>query len=152
MIKKALFMGMATLCLFSCKSDRDEETQVTIVGKWQPNKEVTYSGKTGLIIEKETIIYSDCEKKGTLELGSDGKYTNISYGLFNGKCEIDDQTTGTYTYNSSTKEVTTTWGDHTYKAKVRDISKTDLVLESPADEDLDGDGVNDIFVTMYKKL
>lgn len=152
MIKKALFMGVAALCLFSCKSDRDEETQVTIVGKWQPYKSVAYSVKTGAVITDLTEVYTDCQKKGTLEFGGDEKFTSISYYENYGKCGIGDQTSGTYSYNAATKEITSSWGGDTFKGKVRDLSKADLALESPADEDLDGDGVDDVFVTMYKKL
>ena len=153
MMKKALLMGVVALCLFSCKNDQDDDSQSDILGKWQPYKDVVYSGKTGLIIDKKTKDYTDCEKKSSVEFRSDNKFFASSYDDVDGGCVLDDQTNGTYSYNPSTKYISTTWDNETYKTKVKSLSKTDLAIEEDIhDEDVDGDGVYDVFVTMYKKL
>lgn len=155
MIKKTLFLGIAVLGLFSCNNG-DETTAVNepnIIGKWQPSKYIAYSGKDGSIITNESSEAGVCDKKGSLDLSSTGKWHEIVYyGNTETACKIDVDLTRDYTYDSGSKKIQVKNSDGTTEEyTVKRVTESELELIEDL-FDTNGDGIKDEFTTIFKRL
>ena len=90
-MRKVLFSIFAgTLILVGCSKDGGSGS-ASIVGTWTVNK------VTSQIYLNSVLAGSDTTTTGSVEFDSNGNFTSI---------DSVDNTTGTYNYNSSTKELT----------------------------------------------
>ncbi|WP_276875688.1 lipocalin family protein [Chryseobacterium joostei] len=156
MIKKVLFLSIATLYMSSCNSDNDTTAQInepSIVGKWQPSKYMAYSGKDGSIITNESSDAGVCDKKGFLDLSANGKMHEIAYyGNTDAECKIDFDTTSDYTYDASSKKIQVKYSNGTSEVyTIKRVTATEL--ESIQElTDVNGDGIKDEITAIYKRL
>ncbi|RLJ32024.1 lipocalin-like protein [Chryseobacterium sp. 7] len=155
MIKKTLFLSIAVLGLFSCSSDDDTATitnEPSIVGKWQPSKFMAYSGKDGSIIANESSDANVCDKKGSVDISSAGKWHEIGYyGNTGGQCTLDVDVTYDYTYDTASKKLQVKYSSGTTDVyTVKKLTDTQLELVEEL-FDTDGDGIKDEFTTIYNR-
>lgn len=156
MIKKALLLSVAALGLFSCNSDDDTTKQVneaSIVGKWQAAKYIVYSGKDGSAIPGSSSDANPCDKKGSLDISSTGKWHEIIYSEnTEGQCTLDSDNISDYTYDSVSKKVQVKYPNGT--TRVYPVKKiTDTELEFVEDSyDINSDGINDMYTFVFKRL
>ena len=155
MIKKALFLSIATLGMFSCSNDDDTVTtnEPSIVGKWQAAKYMAYSGKDGSTIPGSSSDANPCDKKGSLDISSTGKWHEIIYSEnTEGQCTLDSDNISDYTYDSVSKKVQVKYLNGT--TRVYPVKKlTDTELEFAEDSyDINSDGINDVYTLVLKRL
>ncbi|MBE4949407.1 lipocalin family protein [Chryseobacterium culicis] len=155
MIKKALFLSIATIGMFSCSSDDDTNTvnEPSIVGKWQPSKYMAYSGKDGSIIASESGDANTCDKKGSIDLNSSGKWHEIGYyGNNESQCTLNIDATYDYTYDAASKKIQVKYSDGT--TKIYPVKKlTDTEFEYVEDVvDMNADGIKDEYTFVFKRL
>lgn len=154
MIKKALFLSIAALGMFSCSSDDDTNTvnEPSIVGKWHPSKYMAYSGKDGSIITNESSDAGVCDKKSFIDLNSAGKWHEIDYyGNAVGQCTVDLDTTYDYTYDAASKKLQVKYSNGaTDVYTVKKLTDTQLELVEQL-FDTDGDGIKDEFTTLFNR-
>jgi len=149
-----MILGLMALSFFSCKSDDNrDDAAASVIGTWKPYKFEVLSGKTREIFEKETKLSTDCEKKGSINFNADGSYFSVQYIDYQGDCILDDEEEkAKYVYNKEKKELTVDWGDNEISTgKVRELTQIDFVLEGDYNYDVDGDGIEDIYVSYYKR-
>ncbi|NML70949.1 hypothetical protein HHL23_14260 [Chryseobacterium sp. RP-3-3] len=156
MIKRNLFLSIAVLGLLSCNNNDDDTMEVsepTITGKWQPSKYMAYSGKDGSIIANESSDANVCDKKGSLDMSSAGKWHEIIYfGNTEAQCQVDAEVTGDYTYDSASKKIHLKNSDGTTEVyTLKKITNTELEVITDY-FDTNGDGIKDEYTNVYKKL
>ncbi|BAP30838.1 uncharacterized protein CHSO_1801 [Chryseobacterium sp. StRB126] len=155
MIKKTLFLSIATLSLFACNNDDNDNNQkieASIVGKWQPSKYMAYSGKDGSIIASESSDANVCDKKGFIDIAANGKIHEISYyGNAESECKLDTDTTTDYTYDASSKTIQVKYDGSTEVSTIKKLTATELEVIQEL-TDVNGDGIKDEITAIYKRL
>ncbi|QQM26672.1 lipocalin family protein [Elizabethkingia sp. M8] len=145
-MKKILLTTLAIGLLVSCRKDDENNNNndaVSITGTWKIVKTEIVSGKDKQKV-LETKIHNDCEKKSTFEYTADGKYNILQYDYFNGACNIDEQSSISYTYNSTTKKLAIKYSEaEVYEANVEQLTKNKLQALGEYDGDYDKDGTKD---------
>ncbi|EKT4499158.1 lipocalin family protein [Flavobacterium psychrophilum] len=154
---RTLIFTLSVISLVACSNeDKPAETpqqsQPTLVGKWQKQKTVYISGTNGVTIsELET---NDCERQGYLEFTADNKVGELSFysGMVNNvvTCvQNTPQAYNSYEYNSTTKKITVT-SSTTTTVDVLNLTATDFVTSGPT-SDRNNDGIADKKVQNYIK-
>ncbi|MDM1547956.1 lipocalin family protein [Empedobacter falsenii] len=116
------------LSIFSCKEDDSlaiSQDQLLRSGKWQL-KEIRKT--KGNITETDKLLA--CERQSTLDFSDVKNYNSNMYKTEKGNC-VQEQTTGTYVYNTSkTKRLLTMeTKDTTYNYYVKQLDPKYLVLQ-----------------------
>lgn len=125
----SLFLAsILLLSVFSCKEDDSlaiSQDQLLRSGKWQL-KEIRKT--KGNITETDKLLA--CERQSTLDFSDVTNYNSNMYKTEKGNC-VQEQTTGTYVYNTSyTKRLLTMeTKDTTYNYYVKQLDPKYLVLQ-----------------------
>ena len=125
----SLFLAsILLLSVFSCKEDDSlaiSQDQLLRSGKWQL-KEIRKT--KGNITETDKLLA--CERQSTLDFSDVKNYNSNMYKTEKGNC-VQEQTTGTYVYNTSkTKRLLTMeTKDTTYNYYVKQLDPKYLVLQ-----------------------
>ncbi|MBS1548420.1 MAG: lipocalin family protein [Bacteroidetes bacterium] len=152
-MKKTLFALLTIgLVATSCSKDNTEETvqeKAQILGTWKYSKFVTYSGKDGSVLSSETV--SGCQLQDNIEFKADNTFTEKYYNSnVGGPCTLGGTDNGSYTYNETTKEISTTLGSATHVVKVQKLTSTTLETYNTSSDE-NGDGFLDKeIVYLYK--
>lgn len=148
-MKKILFASLACAFLLSCNRDNDDNSS-SVVGKWKIIKEIVLSGKDKS--QLESVTASGCEASNTYEFKSDNKFEFKLFSDFSGPCSLDETLIGTYNYNTSTKMISIVKSDGTSdNLEVYKLSNSELQSLDYNDEDYNGDGINDLYITVLAK-
>lgn len=125
----SLFLAsILLLSVFSCKEDDSlaiSQDQLLRSGKWQL-KEIRKT--KGNIMETDKLLA--CERQSTLDFSDVTNYNSNMYKTEKGNC-VQEQTTGTYVYNTSkTKRLLTmSLNDTTYNYYVKQLDPKYLILQ-----------------------
>ncbi|MBW1618186.1 MULTISPECIES: lipocalin family protein [Empedobacter] len=125
----SLFLAsILLLSVFSCKEDDSlaiSQDQLLRSGKWQL-KEIRKT--KGNITETDKLL--SCERQSTLDFSDVTNYNSNMYKTEKGNC-VQEQTTGTYVYNTSkTKRLLTmSLNDTTYNYYVKQLDPKYLILQ-----------------------
>lgn len=125
----SLFLAsILLLSVFSCKEDDSlaiSQDQLLRSGKWQL-KEIRKT--KGNITETDKLLA--CERQSTLDFSDVTNYNSNMYKTEKGNC-VQEQTTGTYVYNTSkTKRLLTMeTKDTTYNYYVKQLDPKYLILQ-----------------------
>lgn len=125
----SLFLAsILLLSVFSCKEDDSlaiSQDQLLRSGKWQL-KEIRKT--KGNITETDKLLA--CERQSTLDFSDVTNYNSNMYKTEKGNC-VQEQTTGTYVYNTSkTKRLLTmSLNDTTYNYYVKQLDPKYLILQ-----------------------
>ncbi|PTT30351.1 hypothetical protein DBR28_16050, partial [Chryseobacterium sp. HMWF028] len=94
-----------------------------------------------------------CDKKGSLDISSTGKWHEIIYsGNTEGQCTLDFDNTYDYTYDSASKKIQVNYPNGTMKVyPVKKLTDTELELVEDA-SDINADGINDDYTLVLKRL
>lgn len=145
-MKKLLLIAICSLFVTtSCRKDDDEKKVDLIVGTWKLNKQVTQYGNG----TSETENPNSCEAQSNFVFASDKNLLSNEYYSSGTSCVLDD-TSGTYSYDETTKLLTLILDGDNNSVKVETLNSNELII-SVEEGDLDGDGKTDKFLTYLKK-
>lgn len=125
----SLFLAsILLLSVFSCKEDDSlaiSQDQLLRSGKWQL-KEIRKT--KGNITETDKLLA--CERQSTLDFSDVTNYNSNMYKTEKGNC-VQEQTTGTYVYNTSKtiRLLTMETKDTTYNYYVKQLDPKYLILQ-----------------------
>ena len=125
----SLFLpSILLLSVFSCKEDDSlaiSQDQLLRSGKWQLKEIRKTKGNI-----TETVKLLSCERQSTLDFSDVTNYNSNMYKTEKGNC-VQEQTTGTYVYNTSkTKRLLTmSLNDTTYNYYVKQLDPKYLILQ-----------------------
>ena len=123
-MRKILFSIFAgTLILVGCSKDGGSGS-VSIVGTWNANSIVVQTYLDNV------LQGSDTTTTGSIEFADNGNFTSTD--------ENGDTSTGTYTYNSSSRLLTVISGSDTSNLNVTNLTANDLHLTGDDTEDVGG--------------
>lgn len=150
-MKKLLASLAIGLLFISCRSEDDKSTKNELTsGAWHPYEWGVISGKDGSKIQWD--VNDDCEKKTSILFKNDGTVTEHHFQpKANGTCADEGIKNGTYTYNETTKELIINVSNNTYKYKVYALENNELKLDVIANYDMDGDGIDDPHLKVFRK-
>lgn len=112
------------LISFSCSNSDDDSGSSA-----QPTTmEMLTSGKW-YFESKTPGSYSSCEKKGYIQLMSNGTFVLVSFDDDSGTCESLGENTGTYTLSNNTN-LNLVIDSETISAVINSISEEELILET----------------------
>lgn len=154
-MKKIFVFSVALIGLTACRNDDDKSTnqEASIIGTWQPVKNIAYDGKTNKVIDEN--VKDDCAQKTRVIFSNDRKTTTTQFesDLQTNSCNEFDPKTGTYEYNSSKKEISILF-EGASKSKTTSILKlTNTEFEVVGEvKDINNDGVDDKLTTLYKRV
>ncbi|MDO4763552.1 MAG: lipocalin family protein [Flavobacteriaceae bacterium] len=163
-MKKTFLLLLAMLSLLACKRDEGNQKpkpnptpqqELSLVGKWQLEKIIIYSGKDNSILEE--IQTDECTKKTTYEFTQEGDFIFIMYRNNDNKC-VKEELNHKYFYNASEKKIAHT-PPHLNPKDNADASIINVVALSKNElsltfhiRDYNNDGVNDKLVETYKRI
>ncbi|MDO4763551.1 MAG: lipocalin family protein [Flavobacteriaceae bacterium] len=131
------------------------QQELSLVGKWQLEKFISYSGKDNSILEEDEA--DECRAKSNLEFTQDGNLISTMYINMDNKC-VKEELNHKYFYNASEKKIAHTPphinpkdNANAYVIKVDALSKNQLNLIYN-EIDLNDDGVKDKMVDIYKRI
>jgi len=156
MTNKMMILGLMALSFFSCKSDDNrDDAAVSIVGKWQVDKAIVYSGKDGSVIKDEGYDdLTDCFKRTTMAFSDKGEYSLIMYYEEEEECKKGEEMKGIYKYNEAEQLIIIDQKDEDPRPeihKVKSLKKDELVWVDKMD-DVNEDGVDDEVIFHFKKI
>ena len=98
-----LTIGFYTGC--SKSDDNSDQPEISIVGKWKLTKYEIYTNTT--LVETENYVEDNNSCPDLTEFKNDATYSEVEKDA---NCSITFSETGTYSYNSTTKILTTNSG------------------------------------------
>lgn len=156
MKKQLLLFAFSALALTSLTSCEDDDVQAydldTLQGEWKVSKTEIISGKDGKTV-LNTYNPSGCELKNVTSFSTDYSTSYTYYGGVGANCQISAQEQGKYTYDADAKDMVITYDDNIkVKYKVIILSSSELkLMDVPGGGDYNGDTVNDLYYTTYKR-
>ena len=121
-MRKILFSLLTGgIILLGCSKDTDNNA--SIIGTWNVNV------VTSQFYLNNVLQGTDTTTEGSLEFDSDGSFTSTDSG---------GTTTGTYTYNTSSKELTVISGGDTSNATVTNLTSNNLHFKEDQTETVAG--------------
>jgi len=121
-MQKILFSLLAGgIILAGCS--KDTENNASIVGTWNVNM------ITSQVFLNNVLQGSDTTTEGSVEFDSDGSFTSTDSG---------GPTTGTYIYNTSSKELTVISGGDTSHATVTNLTSNNLHFKQDETQTIGG--------------
>lgn len=103
-----LFAGLSLFVATGCNNDDDSAPEYSIVGVWQPVKEVQTTVATDEPPVSDEILYTDCQKASRWRFKNEtiGQKTLSDDSVLNpGTCDFTFDRNFTYTYDKDTKAV-----------------------------------------------
>lgn len=148
-MKKIIFASIAALFMFSCnRDDNSSSTSNSVVGSWKLTSYVILDGKDKKILFSETN--SGCVASNRNEYKSDGTLSYTYYDYSTGSCALSSTKTGTYTYDSTNKKLTTILDGVSSTSDVYNLTSIDLQVKT-GEVDYNNDETQDIKITVYTK-
>ncbi|GAB0157312.1 hypothetical protein CHRYSEOSP005_25850 [Chryseobacterium sp. Alg-005] len=153
MKKQLLLFAFSAIALTSCEDDDVKAYEMDMLkGDWRVSKTEIISGKDG----KTTLSVgspSGCSMKNILHFRTD---YYVSYTYFSGtdaNCQLNGKNEGKFTYNEETKDLSIQFDqEEAENYKVMILSNSELkVMQLFNNGDANGDGVNDLYYTTYKR-
>ena len=161
-MKKAILFIVGMLGLVSCYRNGGEENEnpantleyfkSEVVGTWKPAGYVIYDGR-----DKNTILkygpLLGCQANNGYHFANDDTYNEHQYETgTDGRCSDKGEFLGTYQYDAAAKKISMTRNDGT-KSELNLISVTygEIRVLTNQTVDHNGDGVNDVYVIIYKR-
>lgn len=149
-MKKILFASIIASFLFSCNRDDSSstDTTTTVTGKWKLTTYVILNGTDKKTLYSETN--SGCVASNRYEFKTDGTYSFTYYNYINGTCSLSSTETGTYTYDDTTKKLTTIKSGVSTISDVYSLSAAEMQVKT-GEVDYNNDGTQDLKITVYTK-
>ena len=156
-MKKVILSIVGMLTISACYRDGGPEYNAEyfkseVVGTWKESGYVIYDGR-----DKNTILdYGNlvgCQTNNGYHFANDDTYNEHQYETDrDGNCSDKGELLGLYEYNPDTKKVSMTQNDGT-RSELNLISVTygEIRVLSTQTVDHNGDGVNDVYVIIYKR-
>lgn len=146
-MKKILMFAFAAGLVFnSCSNDDDEQTnEFSLVGVWQPSREIVVSGSNGVTISN--TAYSGCFSTSTFDFKANNTLvTNIFELNSSDNCVSTGIDTVPYSYDHAAKKLVIE-GEN-IEIVSRTVNELQIVSEY---EDRDGDGTDDKVIFVLAK-
>ena len=148
-MKKIIFASIAALLMFSCnRDDNSSSTTDSVLGTWKLTSYVILDGKDKKTLFSETN--SGCVASNRYEFKTDGTYSFTYYNYINGTCSLSSTETGTYTYDDTTKKLTTIKSGVSTISDVYSLSAAEMQVKT-GEVDYNNDGTQDLKITVYTK-
>ena len=149
-MKKILFASIAALLMFSCNRDDNNTSSTTdsVVGNWKLTTFIILDGKDKKTLYSETN--SGCEASNRSEYKKDGTTSFTYYDYSTGTCALKTTKTGTYTYDSTNKKLTTIVDGVSTSSTLYSLSSVEMQVQT-GETDYNNDGTQDIKLTIYTK-
>ena len=149
-MKKILLLGIASLTIFSCRSDGDSETSKnSLSGTWHPVEWGIKSGKDDSKIQWDE--FDSCEKKTKVQFTSQKVIQTNFNSMANGSCIEEAIPDATYSYDNNTKDLVINYASGAEKFKILILTANEMHVQLDVVWDKDGDGINDKYMKVYKK-
>jgi hypothetical protein len=132
MKKLALYFSVLLMtATFSCKQDRTENPQYTVVGTWQPYKIVETTVANG-VSDSQVYNFSTCEKDSRWTFTADYKGSQLTKSDASGTCDIIKTENITYSLDTNNAiSITHQNGDVDYgRVTSATDTKMNIVLET----------------------
>lgn len=141
-----MFAFAAGLVFNSCSNDDDEQTnEFSLVGVWQPSREIVVSGSNGVTISN--TAYSGCFSTSTFDFKANNTLvTNIFELNSSDNCVSTGIDTVPYSYDHAAKKLVIE-GEN-IEIVSRTVNELQIVSEY---EDRDGDGTDDKVIFVLAK-
>lgn len=153
MKKQLLLFAFSALALTSCEDDDMQAYELDILkGDWKTSKTEIVSGKDGKTVLLTTPV-TGCSVKDITSFSIDYSTSYTYYSGTGADCKVAGKSDGKYTYDTETKLLNIQYvNDNERPYKVEILSSSELkVLELFNAYDYNGDGVNDLVYTSYKR-
>ena len=156
-MKKVILSIVGMLTISACYRDGGPEYNAEyfkseVVGTWKESGYVIYDGR-----DKNTILdYGNlvgCEANNGYHFANDDTYNEHQYEKdSDGRCSDKGEFLGKYQYDAATKKISMT-RDNGTKTELNLISVTygEIRVLTTKNIDHNGDGVKDVFITIYKR-
>jgi hypothetical protein len=136
---KIAFLIISSITIFiSCsKTDENSTEQPNLVNKWNIDKK---------IYDNVNQTLTACEKQGYIQFNSNGTFERKEYYISSGVCEIKKNHSGTYTFNTTTNQITIDFIDPIAGPETeiyKDIQLTTKTLKYTWNQN--GSGTGDIY-------
>ena len=161
-MKKAILFIVGMLGLVSCYRNGGEENEnpantpeyfkSEVVGTWRKAEYVIYDGNDRTTILDYGLL-EDCETNNAYHFANDDTYNEHRFEKnSDGTCSDKGELLGLYEYNPDTKKVSMRQNDGT-RSELNLISVTygEIRVLTNQTVDHNGDGVNDVYVIIYKR-
>lgn len=141
-----MFAFAAGLVFNSCSNDDDEQTnEFSLVGVWQPSREIVVSGSNGVTISN--TAYSGCFSTSTFDFKANNTLvTNIFELNSSDNCVSTGIDTVPYSYDHAAKKLVIE-GEN-IEIVSRTVNELQIVSEY---DDRDGDGTDDKVIFVLSK-
>ncbi|MBP7173827.1 MAG: lipocalin family protein [Cloacibacterium sp.] len=146
MKKIILFLVGVFLLTNSCsRDDNSSGSETSIVGKWQLshtvlNGTVTYNGAVANVKDFK-VNATDCQKKSYMLFKNDGTGNEEAWLENEGSCQLKESGAYTYSYNSSTREITETYNGVSVKVALKSLTSSELAYSQAINKLDTGNGV-----------
>ena len=149
-MKKILFASIAAFLMFSCNRDDNNTSSTTdsVVGNWKLTTFIILDGKYKKTLYSETN--SSCEASNRSVYKNDGTTSFTYYDYSTGTCALKTTKTGTYTYDSTNKKLTTIVDGVSTSSTLYSLSSVEMQVQT-GETDYNNDGTQDIKLTIYTK-
>ncbi|UOU97900.1 lipocalin family protein [Chryseobacterium daecheongense] len=153
MKKQLLLFAFSAIALTSCEDDDVKAYEMDMLkGDWRVSKTEIISGKDG-----KTVLLTDtptgCEMKDILHFRTDYYVSYTYYSGTDANCQLNGKNEGKFTYNEETKDLAIKFDQgEEEKYIVMILSNSELkVMQLFNNGDANGDGINDLYYTTYKR-
>lgn len=153
MKKQLLLFAFSAMALTSCEDDDIKAYEMDMLkGDWKVSKTETISGK-----DNKTVLVTDsptgCDAKNTLHFRTDNYVSYTYYSGVGADCQLNGKSEGKFSYDEETKDLFIHFDNEAadnYKVVI--LSSTELkIMQLFGNPDVNGDGINDINYTTFKR-
>lgn len=154
MKKQLLLFAFSALALTSCSDDDNIQgyEMDMMKGDWKVSKRETISGK-----DDKTVINTEvpvgCVAKNNTYFGTDYSTSFTSYAGTGSDCSINGFSSGTYTYDTETKDLVINYkNDSPRKYRIVILTSSEMRIKQMYDNiDQNGDMIPDAEYVSYKR-
>ncbi len=153
MKKQLLLFAFSALALTSCNDDDIQDYELDMMkGDWKVSKRETISGK-----DDKTVINTEvpvgCVAKNNTHFDTDYSTSFTSYSGTGANCNISGTSSGTYTYDTETKDLVINYkNDSPRKYRIVILTSSEMRIKQMYDNvDQDGDTIPDAEYVTYKR-
>lgn len=149
-MKKIIFASIAALLMFSCNRDDNSSSSTanSVVGNWKLTTFVILDGKDKKTLYSETN--SGCEASNRSEYKTDGTNSFTYFDYSTGTCALKTTKTGTYTYDSTNKKLTSVVDGISTVLNIYSLNSLEMQVQT-GETDYNNDGTPDIKISVYNK-
>jgi hypothetical protein len=153
MKKQLLLFAFSALALTSCSDDDIQGYEMDMMkGDWKISKREVVSGKDDKTVIS-TYTPTGCEAKNNTYFGTDYSTTFTSYSGVGANCNINGFNSGTYSYDTDTKNLVINYdNDSPRKYQIVILTSSEMRIKQMYDNiDQNGDLVPDAEYVSYKR-